>query len=384
MNQERLRRSSFRIAMVASLLTTYAAVWAQSADDAGDMETSPRSSLPPLDLSTLTYNPHAARAHANNAIVYGQWNGPPLTDGIPSGFKVVEGDILVPDEFEQGGVAATYSTNSWTNGIVPYVFSSNVTPANASAMLVAMGWWENVAAVDFIPATNETNYIYIQNSTGNNSPVGMIGFAQVVNIFNWNITAVMAHELGHTLGYWHEQGRLDRNTYVTINNANICQNCCSGGSCTSQFQVELSSDNYGPYDFDSVMHYGRCSFSTNPAACNASCPSLVGETIVVNPPYYAAWHCATGQRTHLSYWDKLVMSFLYPRANWRFQDSDAGSDLLSPGDFFSPYASFWKGVSETPEGGTLWLLRPSTLSAGSVLDKAMTIAAPVGGVTLTP
>jgi hypothetical protein len=153
------------------------------------------------------------------------------------------------------------------------------------------------------------------------------------------------------------------------------------GSCNFNFQIESTSNAYGPYDFDSVMHYGRCSFSTNSASCNATCPSATGETLAVKQPYTAQWHCAVGQTTHLSYWDAIVMSFLYAQANWRFQSSLYGSDGF-PGTFVSPYSTFGKGYADTPTGGTLWILDPATLAAGPVLNKAMTIAAPQGGVVL--
>jgi hypothetical protein len=165
------------------------------------------------------------------------------------------------------------------------------------------------------------------------------------------------------------------------------------GSCNFNFRIEDGSLNYGPYDFDSVMHYGRCDFTANTAVCNASCPSNTGETVTVNAPFNATWQCGDpsidpvadtlyiGQRTHLSYWDSLVMSFLYPRANWRFQ-APYGFD--SPlGSFLVPFLSFEVGYDETPVGGTLWILNPSTFAVGSVLDKPITIGAPLGGVILT-
>ncbi len=164
------------------------------------------------------------------------------------------------------------------------------------------------------------------------------------------------------------------------------------GSCNFNFQIEDTSSAFGDYDFDSIMHYGRCAFSNNPAACGATCPSNTGETVVVKAPNNSEWQCSNpaagdntgiGQSTHLSYWDSVTMSFMYPRANWRFQSSVYGFDFFS-GDFLFPVASFAKGYSDTPVGGTLWILDPATIAVGGVLDKPITIGAPLGGVTLTP
>jgi len=179
-------------------------------------------------------------------------------------------------------------------------------------MLSAMADWEAVAAVNFVLRAGHPNFIHIQNSTGNNSYVGMQGGSQVVNIFNWNYEFIMAHELGHALGLWHEQSRTDRDAYIQINTANICQTCCNGGPCNFAFNVVPTSAENGPYDFDSVMHYGQCAFSTCAACPSASCGVDNGRTITVLPPNAATWQGAIGQRTHLSDGDKDTMAFLYP------------------------------------------------------------------------
>lgn len=65
------------------------------------------------------------------------------------------------------------------------------------------------------------------------------------------------HELGHAVGMFHEQTRLDRDTYITINWSNIL----SGHSYN--FDKHGYGTDHGAYDFDSVMHYDSYAFSAN-------------------------------------------------------------------------------------------------------------------------
>ena len=149
-----------------------------------------------------------------------------------------------------------------------------------------------------MPRTTQGDYLLIQNNTSNNSYIGKIGGSQAVNIFNWNATYVMCHELMHALGLAHEQSRPDRNNYVTINSANI-----QAGQA-SNFNIDPNASTAGPYDFDSVMHYGSCFFSTC-STCSASC-----QTITVRPAY-ASFQSVIGQSSRLSDGDKAGLISRY-------------------------------------------------------------------------
>jgi len=189
----------------------------------------------------------------------------------------------------------------------------------------------------------------------------------------------MVHELGHALGLWHEQSRPNRDAYVQINLQNVCQTCCNnGGSCNNNFAKHREAGEYprNGYDFDSVMHYDQCAFSTQP-----NCPTGGGETITVLSPNQA-WQPLIGQRTHLSDLDRLTMSFLYPQLEWRFVDG-AYTGSASNGSFLMPYKTFPAGVSGTPSGGTLWI-QPGTYSAVGTYHTPMTLRAPLDGVVLQP
>jgi len=309
------------------------------------------------------------------------------TNGVPPGYTLFEGDIVIPTNSplairQDNGIqpAAIYprrgSTRYWPNGIVPFLFKNDVTQANRTRALAAMAEWEAVANIDFIPRTGHPDYIVIRNSSGNSSAVGRQGGAQWVSINSWLARFVIVHELGHALGYWHEQSRSDRNDYIQVNWDNI-----QDGK-EHNFTKEEGARYYRPYDFDSLMHYGSCAFSTC-AACSYSDPNC--RTITVLQPYDTPWQNGNpadgeiGQRDHLSHWDATIMSFLYPYDDWRFADSS--NSRSGDGTFLDPYRSLMDAVSSVPSGGTIWI-EPGHYSATYLFAKPMTWKSALGGVTI--
>ena len=164
------------------------------------------------------------------------------------------------------------------------------------------------------------------------------------------------------LGFWHEQSRSDRDTYVRINWDQI-----QPGE-ESNFDREDNSGRYGPYDFDSLMHYGQFDFA-------------IGDlpTITVLPPN-EQWQTLIGQRSHLSRMDQMIMSFIYSYPNWVFVDRNY-TGIFQFGTFLEPYRDFVVGVNNTPNGGVLWV-QPGTYAARGTFTRTMTWQAPLGGVTL--
>jgi len=287
-------------------------------------------------------------------------------------YIIIEGDIQIPVKYKDNIIAATWDTKFWTNGTVPFEFDANVTSANQQRMLDAMAEWERAVTIDFVARTNEQDYIHIQDASTNDSRVGMQGGQQIMNIFNWNRRFIMAHELGHALGYWHEQSRPDRDNYIRIETANIQTDAARN------FDKHDAAGYYGPYDFDSVMHYGQCDFSIDcPVGSTCSCTH---STITVLTD--TTWQTRIGQRNHLSRMDTLTMSFIYPESNWRFVDGKRGGLPFSgSGSFFDPFRVFSLAASLTPEGGTIWV-QPDSYSYTGTLTKRMSIKAPLGDVTI--
>ncbi|CAG2175915.1 unnamed protein product [Oppiella nova] len=67
----------------------------------------------------------------------------------------------------------------------------------------------------------------------------------------------IVHELMHTVGFYHEQNRSDRDDYLSINWQNI------DASYSEEFKKLRPDENQilTPFDYNSVMLYGPLSFS---------------------------------------------------------------------------------------------------------------------------
>ncbi|MGZ4966939.1 MAG: M12 family metallopeptidase [Chthoniobacterales bacterium] len=176
---------------------------------------------------------------------------------LPRSFVKAARDILAANGAQteaafDGGVVL------WPGGVIPYVFDGNVTALHEKMFLDGAAEWASVANLTFVPRTNQTDYVHVQEGMNgdNSSAVGKLGGAQDLTVSAW-VRSVITHELGHTIGLVHEHQRSDRDNFVTI----LQQNIQSG--LEFAFALLPNSNNRGAYDFLSVMHYVRNAFATD-------------------------------------------------------------------------------------------------------------------------
>nr|QNH72388.1 toxin candidate TRINITY_DN27795_c0_g1_i1 [Pachycerianthus borealis] len=189
--------------------------------------------------------------------------------------------------------------NRWPGRVVPYIFDSTISSSSTAVSVIqnAMAIWSSVTCVTFVPRTIEVGFVEFYKGIGCSSNIGYTGSLQRINLAEgcWN-TGIVLHEIGHSLGFFHEQSRQDRDDYVKINWENIM----SGYEGNfKKYPTYIYS--YGePYDYASIMHYGNKYFSSNGLNTVDTIP-VAGIEI--------------GQRNSLSDNDIKQMNLMYDCAN---------------------------------------------------------------------
>lgn len=199
---------------------------------------------------------------------------------------------------EQRGVGLPQtSAFLWTNGLMPYVINAGL--PDADRVTDAIAHWTGNSGMRFVQRTaanaaqypNYVEFVRNPNVNWSSSQIGMRGGRQLIRVSDAASVGTIIHEIGHAFGHMHEQTRSDRDQYVTINWQNITP------GFESNFQKNPSMTDYYEYDYDSIMHYPTWAFSNN------------GQpTITPNQP-----GITIGQRTALSYGDRLANAKMYER-----------------------------------------------------------------------
>ena len=228
-----------------------------------------------------------------------------VTYELVDGQAVFQGDMILDlERLRVSDVEAARSAGRrneaarWIGGVVPYTIDSTLA-SNDARVSGAISSWQSTTGITFIPRTSQGDYVLFRNPSGNTSCVtsniGRTTGVVAISLATGCSTGNAIHEVGHAVGLWHEQSRADRDTWVTVNWANI------QSGMASQFNTYLQNSSDGvdssAYDFGSVMAYDSFAFSAN------GLPTLVkkdGSTF-------------TSQRSGLSANDVRGVGRMYPR-----------------------------------------------------------------------
>jgi len=146
----------------------------------------------------------------------------------------------------------------WPNSLVPVEIDNNFQVTEKNTIIESLNEMMAVTNIAFKIRSTETDYVSYRKSSLNlgagSSPVGRKGKKQEIIISTMS-KSVVKHETLHSLGFFHEQSRSDRDDFVRIETKNIEK----GAEFNFKKHYFLASP-IGAYDFMSIMHYGPMEF----------------------------------------------------------------------------------------------------------------------------
>ncbi|MFJ8434921.1 M12 family metallopeptidase [Kitasatospora sp. NPDC094019] len=147
---------------------------------------------------------------------------------------VVENDFAVDEGGRPRALGRADKKFRWKKATVPYVVDPKLTKSQKSDVKAAIDHWEQKTPIRFVVRTAGNARSYP------------------------DYAVELVHEIGHTVGLYHEQERPDRDTYVTVSFENI------EPADKHNFQIQKGESTFGTaYDYASIMHYGPKSYSKN-------------------------------------------------------------------------------------------------------------------------
>ena len=265
-------------------------------EESGELRGSPKMGTAVISGATFT----------NKSVVYYDVEGIAVVEGDIALGKVEDiqksmdaaREAVSADPAIAFSVGVTGSQFRWPNCQIPFEIDPSL--PNQQRVTDAIAHWESKTPFRFplrtaANAGSFPNYVRFTDAGGCWSLVGMQGGQQLISLGPGCTTGNAIHEIGHTVGLWHEQSREDRDLFVTIHWEHI------QAGMAAQFNQHITDgDDLGAYDYGSIMHYPRNAFTSDGQ-----------DTITPNDP-----SAQIGQRNGLSDGDIAGVRAMYPGCAW--------------------------------------------------------------------
>ncbi|MEE6499024.1 hypothetical protein FKM82_003291 [Ascaphus truei] len=244
--------------------------------------------------------------------------------------QIYQGDVVMtPGRSANKCEKCPWTKSSSGKVSVPYTLSFIYDDREKARISTALEELMTLSCIEFVDHTTEKDYLKIHSGKGCWSHIGKLGGGQIVSLARGSCLShgIIQHEVLHSLGFIHEQNRSDRDQYVDI----MYQYITAGD--IDNFN-KTDSDNLGlPYDYSSVMHYGRYYAS-----------HTSGQATIIPKPDASV---SIGQRYGVSSLDVSKLNKLY-NCNLCRSVLTGTSGILTSGNYPSAYPN---------DSSCVWLIR---------------------------
>jgi len=214
-----------------------------------------------------------------------------------------DGDIILdPDELEavkkSPNTYASIISGRWPNGVLPYMIDPELEKQYSAKINIqkAIADYEKYTCLKFVKRTDEREFLRFYLGDGCSASIGYkpLRTNHVSLGKGCHSKATILHEIGHAIGFDHEQNRIDRDSFVKLKWDNIIEDQKYNFKKRTSKTVDSLNTKY---DYLSIMHYSRYAF--------ARWKSLV--TIDTGNSY----RFKIGKATELSAIDKKQVNLMY-------------------------------------------------------------------------
>lgn len=185
----------------------------------------------------------------------------------------------------------------WPDKKIYYFISPGFESIDVLRINHALTTLENTVCIDFVPSLSMSAspcITFALHPKKNSSPVGMNSTKRnTINLKSGVLPSTVIHEVMHSLGFFHEQSRNDRDEYVIVYSENVEDGKLH--NFTKIVDMELQAMNLSPFDYESIMIYDSEAFAITEGTYTMT--KLDGSLIP--------------RTTQLSDYDKAALNFIY-------------------------------------------------------------------------
>jgi len=210
----------------------------------------------------------------------------------------LEGDMMVQSATRNAIIG--HRDYKWADNTIPYTITTDFTASDRLVVARAILALQTQTCLRFVKRSSQADYISIvrpQQDYKCQSSVGRVGGKQYLSLgFGCMQISTVIHEMLHAIGFYHEQGREDRDKFLKVHDDNIIP----GMERNFKKESNTTATHFNStYDYCSIMHYGPTFFSKN--------RKVTLEVIKTSLP------CANtiGEATHMSDTDIREINSLY-------------------------------------------------------------------------